>query len=35
VDEFNCLIALATRELAARYKPEGGGVVNGQGCARK
>jgi hypothetical protein len=35
VDELNCLIALATRELAARYKPEGGVVVNGQGCARK
>lgn len=35
VDELNCLIALATRELAARYRPEGGVTVDGQGCARK
>lgn len=35
VDELNCLIALATRELAARYRPRGHVVVNGQGCARK
>jgi hypothetical protein len=35
VDELNCLVALATRELAARYQPTGNVRVNGQGCARK
>ena len=35
LDELDCLIALATRELAARYRPEGRVSVNGQGCARK
>jgi hypothetical protein len=34
VDEMNCLIALATRELSARYKPRGHVLVNGSGCAR-
>lgn len=34
VDELNCLIALATRELSYRYRPEGHITVNGQGCAR-
>jgi hypothetical protein len=34
VDEFNCLVALATRELAARYLPTGHVTVNGSGCAR-
>jgi hypothetical protein len=35
VDELDCLIALATRELAARYRPTGQVTVNGQGCARR
>lgn len=35
VDELNCLIALATRELAARYVPKGHVTVNGASCARK
>lgn len=35
VDELNCLISLATRELAARYAPKGHFTVNGQGCLRK
>lgn len=35
VDELDCLIALATRELAARYVPRGQVRVNGQSCARK
>ncbi|MCB1334683.1 MAG: hypothetical protein KDK26_13800 [Roseivivax sp.] len=35
VDELNCLIALATRELAARYVPKGQVTVDGQSCARR
>lgn len=35
VDELECLIALATRELAARYRPTGKVKVDGSGCARK
>lgn len=35
VDELDCLISLATRELAARYAARGSVRVNGQGCARK
>lgn len=35
VDELNCLISLATRELAARYVPKGGVTVNGASCARR
>lgn len=35
VDELNCLISLATRELAARYRPTGHVRVDGSGCARK
>lgn len=35
VDELECLIALATRELANRYKPAGHVTVNGKGCARQ
>lgn len=35
VDELNCLIALATRELAVRYRPTGHVTVNGKDCARK
>ncbi|WP_433990194.1 hypothetical protein SuNHUV7_15460 (plasmid) [Pseudoseohaeicola sp. NH-UV-7] len=35
VDELNCLIALATRELAARYKAKGHVLVDGSSCARK
>ncbi len=35
VDELNCLIALATAELAYRYRKKGFIVVNGQGCLRK
>ena len=35
VDELNCLISLATRELAARYKAKGHVLVDGTGCARK
>lgn len=35
VDELNCLIALATRELSARYTPRGHVLVNGSGCARQ
>jgi hypothetical protein len=35
VDELECLVALAVRELAARYRPTGRVVVNGQGCARR
>lgn len=35
VDELNCLIALATSELAARYRPRGHVTVNGQSCARR
>lgn len=34
VDELNCLIALATRELAARYKPKGRVAVDGGSCLR-
>lgn len=34
-DEMACLIALATREMAARYVPRGHVTVNGAGCARK
>jgi len=34
-DELECLIVLATRELAARYRPKGHVTVNGAGCARK
>lgn len=35
VDEWNCLITLATRELAARYRPKGHVVVDGARCARR
>ena len=35
VDELECLISLATQELAARYRPEGQVTVDGTGCARK
>jgi hypothetical protein len=35
VDELDCLIGLATRELAARYKPKGHVTVNGKSCARR
>jgi hypothetical protein len=35
VDELDCLVALAVRELAARYRPTGQVIVNGQGCARR
>lgn len=35
VDELECLIALAMRELKARYRLKGAVLVNGQGCARK
>jgi len=35
VDELNCLIALATRELSFRYRPAGHVTVNGTSCARK
>ncbi|MCB2116712.1 MAG: hypothetical protein KDE00_10550 [Rhodobacteraceae bacterium] len=35
VDELDCLVALATRELAARYQPRGQVRVKGDGCARK
>jgi hypothetical protein len=34
-DEWTCLIALASRELAARYRPEGQVLVNGARCLRK
>ena len=34
VDELNCLISLATRELAARYQEKGHVFVDGSGCAR-
>lgn len=34
VDELNCLIDLATRELAARYRPKGHVFVDGKRCAR-
>lgn len=35
VDELDCLIKLATRELAARYEAKGHVTVNGQSCACK
>lgn len=35
VDELDCLIALATRELSLRYKPTGHVTIDGKGCARK
>ncbi|MDJ0822151.1 MAG: hypothetical protein QNJ09_10145 [Paracoccaceae bacterium] len=35
VDELNCLIALATAELAYRYKLKGLVKVNGSSCLRK
>ena len=35
VDELNCLITLATRELAARYRVKGHVLVDGRRCARK
>ncbi len=35
VDELNCLIALATRELAARYRAKAHVLVDGSSCARK
>ena len=35
VDELNCLIALATRELAARYTAKGHVLIDGSRCARK
>jgi hypothetical protein len=34
VDELDCLIALAARELAHRYRATGRVVVNGQSCLR-
>jgi hypothetical protein len=34
VDEFNCLVALAVRELAARYRPRGRITVDGASCLR-
>lgn len=34
VDELNCLIALAARELKARYRPQGRVRVNGAACLR-
>lgn len=34
-DELDCLIALAVRELAARYRTTGAVRVNGQSCARR
>ncbi|MCX7888386.1 MAG: hypothetical protein N2422_01495 [Rhodobacteraceae bacterium] len=33
-DEIVCLIGLAVRELARRYRPEGHVTVDGSGCAR-
>ncbi|MEZ5911497.1 MAG: hypothetical protein R3D84_04060 [Paracoccaceae bacterium] len=35
VDELNCLISLAARELAARYVPAGSVAVDGNQCARR
>lgn len=35
VDELDCLIALATAELAARYRSRGHVTVDGASCARK
>jgi hypothetical protein len=35
VDELNCLIALATRELSFRYRAAGHVNVDGKSCARK
>ena len=35
VDELNCLIALATQELALRYQPKGHVTVDGKSCLRK
>lgn len=35
VDEFDCLVALAARALAAHYRPAGHLTVDGAGCARK
>lgn len=34
VDELECLIALATRELSFRYRAVGHVTVDGRGCAR-
>ncbi|MDU8927780.1 hypothetical protein RXV86_10335 [Alisedimentitalea sp. MJ-SS2] len=34
-DEFKCLVSLTTRELAARYRPNGHVHVDGTGCARE
>lgn len=34
VDEFNCLVALAVRELVARYRPKGRATVDGASCLR-
>ncbi len=34
VDELNCLIALAARELKARYRPQGRVSVDGTACLR-
>lgn len=34
VDELNCLVSLATRELAARYRLRGHVIVDGKSCAR-
>ncbi len=35
VGELDCLIALATRELAARYRPTGHVLVKVSSCAFK
>jgi hypothetical protein len=35
VDELNCLVSLAVRELAARYRLKGQVAVDGTGCLRK
>lgn len=35
VDELECLIALATREVSLRYRPAGHVTIDGKGCARK
>lgn len=34
VDELNCLVALATRELVARYRPRGQATIDGSACRR-
>ncbi|MFN0115652.1 MAG: hypothetical protein ACKVPY_13340 [Paracoccaceae bacterium] len=35
LDEFNCLVALATQELAKRYRPKGQVLIDGRFCNRK